>query len=255
MSKTKKIQKWLDQNPFDPFDGCNDLEFSTDNISDILAGNGDQVIDNLIDYNLEWIWECEKCAITNAIDDLGLEVEDPHDLEVFPQWSIDPQRIAQNTSGYIGVKLEIEHDAYAREYEDVEIELEDLGINPHDYRSEWSNIPRSDPLVSIKSLEELWINCAGNSGPYVALLDCSDVLELALSGQLEGTLTLKKGAPVTIYNFWNGGGSVIVPTIRDITVQAKDIYNDGDLRYGIQSCYSLCSSEWDGILEPVEKEV
>lgn len=249
-----QIQAWLDKNPIDLFDDCQD-GLSKEDIDNILDGKSDQVMECLFEYNLEYIWQCEKSAIEWAIDDLGLEIEDPSGLEVYPVINVNLDKLAANTTGYIGVDLGFDHDTYAQDYDDVKIELEDLGFNPFDYRDEWPNLPKRDPLISPRSLEELWINCF-YSGNYTALLECSTVLELALAGKLEGNLVLKKGAPVTIYDFLNGSGSMIVPTLKDITVKADDIYNDGSLRYGIQSCYGMCSSEWSGELETLpESEV
>jgi hypothetical protein len=60
---------------------------------------------------------------------------------------------------------------------------------------------------------------------------------------------LAKDAPITIYNYFNGGGSTIHHTLRDFPIDPSKIYDDGHDRYGIQSCYGLIYEAWSGQLK------
>jgi len=243
----EEAQKWLDEQVIE-MDWGYDGQLSSEQIDLILDGKTNEVDDDLWEENHEYIWESEQYLLAEAAEDFDVDKD-----ELEPTMAIDMNlaRLARNTNGYTGLDLNIEHDQYWETYEDVEGELEELGINPHDVDEGWPDIPDRDPLVTIKSLWELWVNCCYTGG-YVALLNCGEVLESLFKG--EKLSVLERGANLTIYNFWNGSGSMIESTIRDHKIDPKEIYNDGAMKYGIQSCYGLGSSEWNGILKEETNE-
>lgn len=217
---------------------------SNDQIWQIIDGQGDDLADEILEDNFEYIWRLENGVRISVAEDYGVKKEDLEDVYPIINYSIDS--LVQNTSGYIAVYLDIEHDVYYEEYEDVEDELEALGINPHDMDKDWPNIKRENGLISSNDLQTLWINCC-YSGDYLALLDCSAILELFLAGKTPSIL--KSEANITIYNCYLGSGSAIVKTAADFKMGTEPTFHDGIHGYGVQQCYALVDSAWNGVLE------
>jgi hypothetical protein len=249
-----KVQAYVDKWPIE-FDWDYNSELSGEDVDAILRGDAWKVGCEISENSLDWQLECERAVLQDAIEEFDLEMEptDLLDYGVYVPVDVNLEGLIRNSNPYIGVDLTLE-DAYTYaysepDYEDVEEELEFWGVNPQDVNADWPNIER-EAKIAAADLEEAWLN-AYYSGQWVALLDGAEVLEMALKGELEGkeTVTLKAGANVTIYDFMNGAGSVIVPTSGDLEVRVKDIYNDGALRYGIQKCYGLVNGAWNGELE------
>lgn len=224
--------------------------FSNDQIWQIIDGRADDLADEIWEDNFEYIWQLEDGARASVAEDYGVKKEDLEDVYPIINYSIDS--LVQHTSGYIAVYLDIEHDVYYEEYEDVEGELEALSINPHDMDKDWPNIKRENGLISSSDLQTLWINCC-YSGDYLALLDCSAILELFLAGKTPSIL--KSEANITIYNCYHGSGSAIVRTAIDFKIDTELTFHDGSDTYGVQRCYNLVDSAWNGALEESNDEL
>lgn len=228
------------------FDWSRDSSLTPEQISLILEGKSNEI--DVFDENAEYICDLEMGARMSIAEDFEIDVGLLS--EVYPMIDYNINSLVRNTHGYIGLQLDIEHDPYYRDYMDVECELEDLGINPHDVDDEWPNIDGRNPLLTTEDLKTLWLNM-GYYGNYFVLLDCTTTLELYMAGKTPNLL--KKGANITIYDFINGSGSDIVEIIRDMKVVPEDIMDDGKRPYGVQRCYGLVDDAWNGILEGTEK--
>ena len=244
----KEAQEWLDKQTI-ALDWIHGAQLGEEQIDLILDGKIDEVSDSLWERNIDYIWEVEQCLVAEAAEDFDVDADE---LEATMGINMDLAKLARNTNGYLGLELNIEHVQPWEDYMDVIGELEQLGINPRDVDEDWPDIPGRDPLITIKSLRELWINNFYMGG-YVVLLDCGEVLEALIEGKKLSVL--EKGANLTIYNFWNGSGSMIIPTIRELEIDPRRIYNDGATHYGIQRCYGVINSEWNGILKEDTKDV
>lgn len=268
-SKIAAIQEWLDKNPVEVFWDCRD-GLGKEGITSLLAGKVLDLENELWEDSIEYISELEDWTLKEAvfyayprlerddpIDGLLYNLRDLVDVSV----DMDIERLVKNTNAYICVQLPAEHDSYWREYSDVKDELEYFGINPAELREffpevRWYDCPtRKNPLLKTRDLVEAWVNC-GYSGYWHAMLDAQSVLELALADKLNGKLRLKAGANLIIHDYWNGASSMNEPLLVDIEVEAKEIYHDGENRYGIQSCCGFIDDAWNGELEVLnEKEI
>lgn len=238
----KEAQEWLEKQVV-KIDWGYDAQLSAENIQQLLAGKVEDVEEELWELNIGYIWEREREALREAAEEFEVDVDD---LDPVMGVDLDLKQLAGQTQRPFGVDLGIEHIHPYQDYNDVEAELEALGLNPHDIDEDWPDCPGRDPLITTKALWELWHNCC-YSGDYIALLDSGEVLESLLEGKKPNTL--ESGANLTIYNFWCGAGSMIEQTIRDVKVDPGEIYDDGKLKHGVQSCYGLGNSSWNGILK------
>lgn len=222
-----------------------DDKLHEDHVKEIIKGDLGKVYESIWDSCIDYIGELESKERAQVADQFDVEYDQLWDT--YPTVEFDIKRLVKNTHAKLGVTLGINHDNDTSTFGAVRNELEALGINPAAVRESWPSIPeRSDPLVSNDDLWELWVNNF-YPGEYTALLDPKSLQLLADNPEAE-TFTLKAGSPVTIYDFWNGSGSMIVETQKDITVKRENIYHDGANRYGIQRCYGLVDSAWAGEL-------
>jgi hypothetical protein len=62
------------------------------------------------------------------------------------------------------------------------------------------------------------------------------------------TVTFKAGTSIFVYNYFEGCGVFDTVLIKDLTVNRNDIslFNDDQDRYGINSCYGLTETPWEG---------
>jgi len=257
------VQNWLNTRPIEPYwDSTSGL--SEKHITKLIEDGEEgrfEVEDELYEGAIEYIWELEQLLLQEAIEEFELETTtDDLRHEVYPIVSIDLERIARYTNAYLALRLPVEHYApqwTAAEYQDFMEELEWLGVNPTDIAKffqtsgRWYDCPtRTDPLVKPKDLVDVWTNCF-YVGNWYAMLKASDILDLVVRGELQERMTLKKGARLVIHDYLNGASSTDCNTLRDIEVETKYIFNDGENRYGIQSCCGYCDYAWESELEVI----
>jgi hypothetical protein len=267
-----RVQEFLKNHPVE-IDWDYDSGLSEKQIELLLEG-GDSVFEaeeEIWKDNDYWIWELERDAFRYALEELDLLPEDADGetvrkmrVELIDRHgvyaTIDPglERLARQTKAHLAASLSVEHNGYWEDYDDVRDELEFLGINPADLREHfpevrWYACPtRKDPLISVDALVDAWINCC-YGGYWYVLLDASDVLKLAVQRKLDGKLVVKKGASIIIHDYWNGSSSVDVEILKDIVIDADDIFDDGNNRYGIQSTCGLWYGSWSGEVECLQQ--
>lgn len=262
--KIAEIQAYLDRDPVDlTWDWREGL--GAEDVTLILQGKTDEVIDEIYENSIEYVFECEKTALQNAADEFDLykKGEDIDDIleEMYGLFSvpieIDLHRLIRNTDAYINVRLPVEHTVYWEWYDEVRDELAWWGVNPIAMKSyfsikdRWYPCPsRNSPKIDPGQMAEVWAN-SFYGGYWYALLDASTTLELALDGKLKGKMLLKKGARVMIHDYWNGASSTDALTLADIVVDTEWVYNDGKDHYGIQSCCGMVTDAWNGELVDV----
>lgn len=262
-----EVQKFLDRYPAE-VDWSYDAEFSEEQIEALLHKKdgrfeveGDMWMDN--DY---YLCELEFYAYKYALEQLDLlpedadddtickmrdELNEDHGVYVSIDFRLD--KLARQTRAYFAVALPIEHDAYWEDYADVRDELEFFGIDPAELREWYPNVrwyacpTRKNPLIKVKDLVDGWINCF-YGGYWYVMLEAESVLELALKGELDGKLTVEKGANLIIHDYFNGASSMNAFTLREIEIDAKKIFDDGHDRYGIQSCCGFIDEAWSGVV-------
>lgn len=253
--QTEKAQEWLNHHPIE-------IEFddglADDQVSMILEGKLDDLYLEISEFSDEYIIESAPYILGAAISELDLGVT-PDELwqEVNVTHLINLDRMIGHTKAYIAVGLDIDHYTYSHDYDDLEGELELLGINPREVDPLWPDIPGRKPLISAKSLLEVWHNATYEYGEWHALLDAQSTLELFShepEALKDSNLLLKAGANLTTHDHWNGSTSMIVPTINDWIIDPEKIYNDGMVRYGIQKTCGLVRQEWNGVLERMDAD-
>jgi hypothetical protein len=223
-----------------------DASLSPKHVSLLTNGKGDDLSELLHEAAAAFEWEVVLAHRKGIAEEHGVPSEALQDH--YPIVHHNFAQLIRNTDACIGVKLDIEHDALYQDYEDVEGELDELGINPgfNTIAPDWPHTPnRTDPLIAERDLRRLWLDACYH-GVYVALLDASQVLEILWKGKTPTHLLA--GSPVTIYDFLNGSGSTIVRTQRDVEIDASRIYHDDPLRYGILACYGR-GMPWEGRVE------
>ena len=190
----------------------------------------------------------------------------------YPMIDYNAGQLVRNSSAYIGLSLDMNHDhglGYFLGIEDYLDELEALNIDPAsmtehlDFNGEVPSHPerRGHEAVPPETLAEMWENCF-YPGSYTVMLtgtDLAQLLEDIPEAEKRG-ITIEKGTRIIIHDYLNGASSTSGELGRDWFIPADMIskfYNDSACKYGIQACCGFCSYVWDGgwtVPEVVETE-
>ncbi len=264
-------------------ESCNPLEmywdyrdeFSKENVSKILAGKLDEVIDELWEWNVDYVSEMEWSAAEEALKIAGI-YKDETDEAVWDELVCDVRdhitidmnlwRLFANTSAYVGIELDadiiVDSYSYHLEYDDYRNALGLLYINPRkfsdafDITPKFPNYPWRDGKEKCKPDDFIESICnTFYSGRLVIMmgyqLDLENFSKNMTKIKEEG-FTLKVGARVVPHDFINGASGVEFFTTGDIKIKPEmiyDIYNDGKCRYGIQACCGYIDSAWESVIE------
>ena len=247
---------------------------SDKDITGILNGHYDDVMNNLMDYNTDYVWDLENEYAKQALGDAGID-EDEVDEDAWDDamdrikehieidWNI--RQLFNNSRAYIGIELEadivINSPKYI-EYEDYKAALGLLYINPRKFSDyfetayKFPNYPWRDGKEKCKPEE--FFNAVYNTfytGRLVIMLgyrlDLKDFVDNLDHMKTKG-FTLKAGARVIPHDFMNGSSGLSFFTTQDIKIKPDmihDIYNDGDYKYGIQACCGYCTDAWRSRIE------
>lgn len=260
----REVEEFLERYPAE-LDWGYDGQFSEDQVRMLISGDRDDFMEDIWEKNPDWIWNTEHWAYRYAIEQLDLLPSDVceckigalistlKDEGIYPSIDYRLDQPVRNTRAYLAAQLPIEHITYWEDYADVKDELEWLGINPADMREwfpevRWYACPtRTTPIISARDLVDAWINC-GYAGYWYVMLDAESVLRLAVRGELDGKLVVERGASLIIHDYFNGASSMNAYTLNDIEIEAKWIFDDGNNRYGIQSCCGFIGEAWSGVV-------
>lgn len=273
-----KISSYIENNGIEIYIDYRD-ELSDEQVSKILEGKEDDVRwdieencfhDEVPDYY--WDDLCKEIGITKE----QLELWQESDKSFWPSWYLDDhgwRQLINNTTVNITVIMwqcdwNFRNWAYGVpvRYSYVKETLKTLGINPKDFRDQFSamegkgklkglfpDMPNRKPVVELKDLfdnmcvlyDGVMTFCFGN---------LSEVMEVVASNSKE--VVIRKGTNLVMYEYGEGAGITEAELKVDLTVSRKDIEfrNDKDFRYGVQACYGFTQSYWnDGGIENGEK--
>lgn len=266
-----KVQEFLNRYPVE-LDWDYDSQLSETQIAHLLSGPDGRFAaeEEIYEHSHDWIWELECDAFKYALEELDLLPEDVCDCvirdmrnELIDEHGVGAtidlglERLARQTRAYFAAPLPIEHCSYWNEYWEVKDEMEWFGINPADMREWFPNVrmydcpTRKDPMITPEALADAWVNF-GYTGYWYVMLDAESVLTLALRGELDGTLTVSKGAGIILHDYLNGASSIDVYTLKPFEIEAKSIFDDGSDGYGIQSTCGLHDDAWCGVVSRSE---
>lgn len=256
MNAVQEARQWLKKQTVDPMWRYDD-KLNSEQISALLEGGVAwmDVREKLIEYNLDFIATQEHGWRVRAANEFDVDIGELYN--VYPKLDMDMATLAHNANAHFAVPLGITHDvnyAVSIEYDHIEGELEQLGVNPHDIREDWPDMPdRTDPLVDPDDVAQVWID-NHRICQWVALLDADDVIDAAIKGTLDKHTILKAGATVTTYDYWNGAGSTFAETKRDCEIDPEAIVNDDEYMHGINKCYGPLGRRWNGKLMTAEQK-
>jgi len=187
------------------------------------------------------------------------------------QVSFELHGYLNNHKGYLTLTLKgLEHDYQGwrnmtdAEYEYVAPVLTAFKINPRKVAltydlplSQWPNYAKTRPdegeLVKAEDLFTAWDNWP-YGGNYFVMLDRSMLSTIANLPDMDDLPRLKllKGARIIGHDYMNGASSLDFELKHDWLLPKAivgDFYDDGQNRYGIQSCCGFVGSAWESEIE------
>lgn len=234
-------------------------ELGPDRIAQILEGK------DMIDIEIEI-----QDEIHESVNDLEYEtvaaILKNHSIDVdvtdflsfygtYPTVNLNLERLAHYTTSYISVVMNLESLGYSHRhttYRDMAKEFTFWNIDPREFNLQygWPRLADRHPkperngqeYISPKSFAEQYINWAQPNSHPVFLLDSRTTLKFIIHNQMfirRDGIVLKKGCPFTYYDYWNGGGSVIGFTQRDMRLKPGTFKfkEESKSHYGILACY------------------
>jgi hypothetical protein len=252
-------------------------ELSQKQVARILAGEQDEVSEEILDMNREELWRQRNEKAKELVDSLNLEGDSEHPLyetlgshaeEALNESIYDDANLKdlmRNTSawGYTvrpkDVETSMEGWRGIRYLDEVEDICTLLSVSPHhlqrlvgDDTLRLPVIPERDgqECVTPEGLMDIFVNSI--HGGQVVFLVSLDLGEWAnIENRDARGLRVKAGTTVCIHDYCNGATGGETDLIRDIILPAGSYTLDYDLnkKYGIQACCALTPSAWAGEIE------
>lgn len=254
-------------------------ELSTEQVVQVLEDGFSSVMDNIMEYNFEQVWELEREGRREALEEFEDEENDIEDLmeefeDVYPEVDMNWKDLFNNSKATAVIKLFSNYDCinshwyesqggydYEESYFGAMVDF--LNLNPYkvkqlltkqgiDTNGKWKNL-KSRNGKELVDYEEFWIELENQCCPASLLtipvsINLADMYENQTTLEATKSIKLKKGTRVGIYSNFNGGGSPFdMQLIQDVTIHLGKIgpsdFDKVELRaedgYTIKDCYGV----------------
>lgn len=259
-----KFAEYVENTPYEIYIDYRD-ELSQEQVTEILAGNKLDVIDEIEDSYFSQM-EFDDIYWKEMAENLDVGVSEVEEWlqndGYYPTHTLDDydfSRLMRGTRTEIAAiatnaEYNFESWAYGNpvNYSDVRYTLKVLGINPlefknkfetqgHRFKGWFPDLKNRVAKVCIDDLEPqglfngTLVFCLGNLENVVDVLD-----------QNKKKVTFKAGTNIVIYDYLNGAGITETELLEDVEMERRDITfrNDNDSTYGIESCYGFGNNFW-----------
>ena len=250
---------------------------SREQVADLLSGKRDlwEIETEILDYNLDYIWELENDTITARLKQYGIAADWRDFRDQYPDTrplvKTNIETLLRNSHDFVSLILNLDGPsdpeaphlraadlAEQCEFFGVDLTLLSLYVRiapdpvltPCRLDEPAAAVDVSAPAVAPEDLAETWINTFYRL-TWAVMLAHQKLLAVLNHREdiLTHGVTLQSGTNLIIHDYVNGASSTPVTLIRDLTVTPEDLSGldaDGPRKYGIQSCCSFIPRAWDG---------